>query len=110
MKEKSCLFSGFKRRISNAPVFKSGLNINAALATIEFCAASPLNTGRRFRAIGSGCINFSRVDIIANAMDHAHDMIQLRMNVNNFATHSQKQVSLLAVTLKSAHFPGLRSG
>jgi hypothetical protein len=82
------LFSGFKRGVHRAPNFEPRLNIFAALTAIEFRPAGPLNTGGRFCAFRSGGVDLDGINIIANAMYHVADLRQLRMNVNNIATHS----------------------
>ena len=69
---------------------KARLNIKAALPAIEFCSAGTLNTSSGFGAAGSCRVDFGRIDIIADAMDHEHLMTQLRMNVNSLANQSQK--------------------
>jgi len=49
-------------------------NIRAALATAKPRPAGTLHTGRAFRTFGGGGIHGGRVDVIADAMDHAFDL------------------------------------
>ena len=83
------LFGGFENWVFGAPSFQPRVNIHPALTTIEFSSAGALNACRSFRALGGGGVNFRRIDIIAEAMDHGRDIGFLRMNVNNVANHSQ---------------------
>ena len=70
------------------------IDIHAALAAIEPRSAGLLHTGGRFCAFSSSSIDLGRVNIIADAMYHALYVAQLRMSVNNPATHSQKHLQL----------------
>jgi hypothetical protein len=70
------------------------LNVDPALPAIEPRSTSPLNTSGCLRAFGSSGIDLGRINIIADAMYHTAHVSQLRMNVNNFATHSQKHLQL----------------
>lgn len=49
-------------------------NVRTALAATKPRATGALNTGRAFRTFGGGGIHGGRVDVIADAMDHAFDL------------------------------------
>ena len=85
------LFGRFKQGALYAKFGQARINIHAALPAIKFRFASFHDTAGRLRALGSGGVNFRRIDIIAHAMDHGLYIGQLRMIVNNFANDLQEQ-------------------
>ena len=86
------LLSRLKHRVARTPDGEAFIDVDTALPAIKFGSAGTLHAGRRFCALGSGGVDFSRINIIADAMYHRCKIGQLRMSVNNFATHSQKQL------------------
>ena len=85
------LFGRFKQRTLYAKFGQARINIHAALPAIKFRFAGFHDTAGRLRALGSGGVNFRRINIIAHAMDHSFYIGQLRMIVNNFANDLQEQ-------------------
>jgi len=53
-----------------------------ALTTIKRLTAVLLHIFSRFGTARRGAVNGRRIDVIADAMDHVHYLLQLRMIVN----------------------------
>ncbi|WP_284390904.1 hypothetical protein [Algimonas ampicilliniresistens] len=68
------LLRSVEHRSCLAPGAQSLFNIRAALAATKPRATRALNTGCAFRTFGGGGIHGGRIDVIANAMDHAFDL------------------------------------
>lgn len=64
------------------------------MSAIKPRPALTLDTGGLFRAARMGVVNFGRINIIANAVDHGGYLVQLRMDVNRVATVSQNKLQL----------------
>ena len=85
------LFGRFKQGALYAKFGQARINIHAALPAIKFRCAGLHDTASCLRALGSGGIDFRRIDIIAHAMNHGLYIGQLRMIVNNFENDLQEQ-------------------
>ena len=85
------LFGRFKQGTLYAKFGQARIDIHAALPAIKFRCAGFHDTAGCLSALGSGGVNFRRINIIAHAMDHSLYIGQLRMIVNNFANDLQEQ-------------------
>ena len=83
------LFSGGENEWRFVDNIQASRDRFAAFSAIERRSAMALHTGRGSRAAARSAVDSFRIDIVADAMDHTHFILQLRMIVNANASLSQ---------------------
>lgn len=77
-----------------------------ASAAIKRLAVMGEHAFGRARAASNGCVDLLGVNLIADAVNHAPYLVQLRMIVNNFASHSHKQTQFVKKRPTRLNFGG----